>query len=355
MQMVAGALRSVRSRIRSGADFIPASRLSGSELIHLGGGEMVPTPGVRELPLDPAYRSNGLGGESLALPPARVRILEGVHVVVGENVVRLPDGTVVGESVSSQQLRSLPRRHRASLAAMRSGRAAPYGDPGAGAFEGLVEALPRALLLQHPALRSFAPITLLCAPGAPVVERWLRDRLGGRQVRPEELAAGDVVQPQVTVVAGPVSRAGAGAIPRWYRRWIDAEAAAAGPAPGPRRLLLVHGGDDPASGRSDLVASAERWDLTTLDCATGHLIRDGARSEDVWSPSQVVAALRDATVLVGASDDALGHAIVSRRAEIVHVGVQGTVSPRVLQLAESRGLPYRFVRRGEMDTALEGA
>ena len=354
MQRVAEALRNVRGAVAPRADFVPASRLAGSELIRLGGGEMVPTPGVPELPLSPPYRSNGIGGDSLALPPANVRVMSGVHIVTGENVVRTPAGAVVGDSVSADRLRSLPRRRRGDTVQARAGRAAPYGAPGAGAFEGLVESLPRALLLQHPALRSLAPISLLHTGGAPPAEAWLIRRLERRAVHVEQVESGSVIRPDTTVVPAMVTRVGAGAIPRWYRRWIDQKVVAAGDGPGPRRLLLVHGSDDPMHSLDGLRDRADEWGFVVLDTSTGHAsgveLSDGSgTSGAIWSDADVVAALRDADMVVGASDDALGHAVMCRRAEIVQVGITDTITPRVLQLAESRALPHRFVRSFHLD------
>lgn len=349
MSRVVDVLRDVRGRLNPHPELVPAALVPGSELVHLGGGEMVPTPGVPELPLLEPYRHDGLGGESLALPPANVRILNDVQIVLGERVVRTPSGAVVAESVASARVGSLPRHQRGSIPSTRPGSAAPYGTPGGGAFEGLVESLPRALLLQHPALRRWAPISLLCEGGAPPVEAWLLDRLDPRMVRLVTLGARAVVEARHTVVAAPVTRAGAGAITRWYRRWLDDQAAAVGSvdgAPLPRRLVLVHGGHDPMHGVVLPEAGHDR-PLVVLDTSTGN-----TSSGPALDGAGIVAALHHAELIVGASDDALGHVALCRRARVVQVGVSELITPRVLQLAESRALPHTFVRPHELHETL---
>jgi len=329
---------------------VAASRLEGTELVHLGGGEMVPTPGIGALPLAPRYRSVGLAGETLALPPAAVRILNGVRCSVGDGVVHTEGGAVVAESVSADRLHLVRRERRGRGALVHlSGNVAPYGTPGGSVFEGLLESFPRLLLLQHPAVRRFGRVTAVQPDDLAPLEAHLLGHLDSRQVSVEQMGRGSIVEGDHTMVPAPVTRAGAGALPRWYRRWLDEAAAAAGDTVLPRRLVLTHGADDLLRASPLFDQLVDDLGLVAVDTATNRI--DG--EAPLRGIDDVVSLIRDAAVLVGATDDALAHALVSRRAEVVQVGLSDTVTPRVLQLAASRGLPHQFVLPGELPAALD--
>jgi len=344
---VGDALRGARGRLRPRVEFVPASRLPGAELMRLGGGEVVATPAVPGLPTDESAAARGLAGASLALPPAAVRVLRDVHLCVGENVVRTPDGAVVAEGANPERLDGLRRRHLGAPVIEAEGTAALHGLPVLGTFEALVESFAPVLLLQHPALHALAPVTVLSAGPTTLVEGFLLDRLTNRQVTLQVIAAGTAVRPTRTLLPSPVTRTGAGAIPGWYRRWLDQQAGAVDIAPAAPRLLLAHGPDDPGLRRPEVREVAEAAGLVTLDTLTGAISGDGTLGAD-----ELVSTLRDASLVVGASDDALGHALFSRRAEILQVATASTVTPRVAQLAASRALPYRFLRPAELEPAL---
>lgn len=344
---VGEALKGARGRFRPRVEFVPASRLPGATLTRLGGGEQVPTPCVPELPTTDSARAGGLCGSSLALPPATVRTLSEVQLCVGENVVRTRSGSVVVDAVSPDRYSGLRRRHNGAPMIEVEGTAALHGVPVPGVFESLVEALPAALLLQHPALHRMAPVTVLSLGASDLVEGFLLERIENRQVVMATVAAGSVLEPTRTLFPSPVTRQGAGAIPLWYRRWIDAQTAAVTSPPAARRILITHGPDDPLLRHPRLLEVASAAGLATIDTLTGALGGTGTMDADT-----LVATLRDATLVVGASDDALGHAVVCRRTEILQVGVADTVSPRVAQLASARALPYGFLRPEDLGARL---
>src|SRR3954453_17208996 len=86
------------SRARS----VPAASLRGAQLVHIGGGETVAFTPASDDRLD-----GPLAGSRLALPPARVHVLEDVLICPGSRVVATPQGEIVAESFASE-LRPTP-------------------------------------------------------------------------------------------------------------------------------------------------------------------------------------------------------------------------------------------------------
>ena len=226
-------------------DAIAANRLPGTETVALGGGEMVPTPGLAALPVSTRHRVTGLAGESLALPPATVRVLNDVQIVTEQGVVLTRDRRVVMDSVATERLRLVRRPRRNAPGARREGAVAPYGVPGGGVCEALLEALPRVLLLQHPALRRYGRVEVLCPPTTAPVESWLLGRLPKGHLLVDRHCTSPLVSARRVLVPSAVTRCGAGAVPRWYDRWV-ADAVRGLPSAGrPQRVVVVHGGQDP--------------------------------------------------------------------------------------------------------------
>jgi hypothetical protein len=323
---------------------IAAARLSGTETVVLGGGEMVPTPGLGALPVSTRHRAAGLAGDSLALPPATVRIVKGVQVSTSQGVVYTPDGRVVLDSVATERLGQLRRPRRGAAREQRGRSVAPYGVPGGGACEALLEALPRALLLQHPALRRYGWVELLCPPERAPVESWLLDHLPRGHLRLDRGCDADLVGAPRVLVPTAVTRCGAGAVPRWYDRWVAGVVERLPGAGPPRRVVLVHGSRDPLLGTPLWHQLVELHGLVPLDTASMH-------GDDV---ARGLAVLRDASVIVGASDDALCHALVARKAKVIEVGLREVISPRVAQLCLSRGLAFEFLQPSELLPRLSG-
>lgn len=314
----------------------PAVALAGSELVHLGGGESLPCPGADRLPLDPSALHLGLGTAALALPPARVHLLHDVLVSPANRVVLAPDGRVVAESLTQDLRRTTPPDPGELRAAPRhmEGTIALYRSPAEGRFHTLVDHLPRAALLAHPALRRLGPITLVHDGPLRPVEAWALPELVGRQVRIVQVEPGTPLAADAVVLPGFVTRPGAGAIPSWYRRWADgvAERADGG---GPRRFFIDAGvGPTSVANREALDTVLERHDVEPVD---------------PWrlDPSRAVGLFRDADLVVGVHGTGVSHCLFSRRAHVVELTTGRTLLPELFYLCTSKGLPYDYVPAGE--------
>jgi hypothetical protein len=311
---------------------VPAVSVQGSELVHLGGGESFPCPDAPGLPIDPALRRTGLGTASLALPPARVHALTDVVVDPRYGTVRAPAG-VVAESLTPDHPER-PARHVAgpdvdrarelpgTVAVYRGGRRSPYHT--------MVEHLPRAALLAHPAMRRFGPITLLHDGPLDPLEAWLLPRLVGRHVTVRCVDPETPVRAQRVLLPVPVHRPGAGAVPSWFRRWAD-RATDVPASVGGRRVLIAPDGDvEGVSNRDELEAALAQLEVHVVDPAAA-------------DPEELVARCRDAEVVLGLSASALAHTVFSRRARVVELLRGPQLHPAIYYLAVSKGLPYDFV------------
>lgn len=345
---VTEALSGVRRLTRGRARIVSVGRVPGAELVRIGGGDLLPTPLVPELPCREDDRERGLCGETLALPAANVRLLRDVRICVGENLIRTDDGSVVVDNTSSQRVGRPARQAPESLVLQHGGTAALYGAPDSGQFEALVDDIAPIVLLQHAVLRRVSPITVMHTPGGSMLATFMLKAAMNSQVRCEAVPAGSVVEADLTAFPSPVTREGAGAIPRWFRRWVDLRANSAGAQPAARKLVLTHGSSDPLMLQPELMTPALEAGFAHIDTLSGQLDGDGTLDAE-----QLVSTLAHATAVVGASDDALASSILCRRAEVVQLGVGPTISPRVAQLAASKALPYRFVSSGGLAGILE--
>lgn len=315
---------------RTRLDVVPASSVPGAELVHLGGGETLPCPDAPALPIDPGVRRAGLGGPSLALPPARVHALGHVVVHPSRGCVVTPVG-VVAESLPPDRA----TRHRRMVVADATpvelpGVVAVYRTADRSTYHTLVEHLPRAALLAHPAMRRFGTVTLLHDGPLDPLEAWLLPRLVGRNVGVRCVEPDVAVAAPCVLVPSPVHRPGAGAVPSWYRRWAD-RATDVPVAEGGRRLFLA------TAEELDGVANRDR--LLEVLAATGAAVVDPTATD----PEELVARCRDAEVLAGLSRSALAHAVFSRRARVVEVLRRPSLHPAVYYLAVSKGLPHHVV------------
>ncbi len=347
-ERVSEAFRAVGRFGRRRPSIVPVGRIPDSELIRLGGGDLIPTPMVPDLPTADEACQRGLCGESLALPPAGVRLLRDVELCAGEDVVRMSDGSIVANNASAAHLSELARQGPGGPVLDHEGTAALHMVPANGVFESLVEALPPAVLMQHPALHPQAPVTVFYTRAATMLEDYLLNRVANRQVSIQRVGAGTVIRPALAVFAAPVAREGAGALPRWYRRWVDEQAAGSGAEPAARKVVLTHGPDDLYLKEPALLEAAAAAGFVHVDTVTGAVDGDGALDAD-----ELVATLRGASAVLGSSDDALGHCVIAKRAHIVQVAIESEVTPRVAQLAASRSLPYTFTRAVGLPEVLE--
>lgn len=279
--------------------------------------------------MDPTVRRLGLGSASLALPPARVHALREAEANPRTGVVS-KGGVVLAESLPPDpgaDVRSLVGDRRGPRVEL-AGTVAVYRFGGRTRYHRLVEDLPRAALLAHPAMRRFGPVTLLHDEPLDPLEAWLLPRLVGRNVRVRSVDPGTIVSADRVLVPTAVHRSGAGAVPSWYRRWADRTTDSLH-GKGPRRLVLASPDevdDSPAHERM-----FDSIGMTLVDpCDLG--------------PEELVATCRDADVIVGSSAASLAHAVFSRRARVVELLDGPTLQPAVYYLAVSKGLPYDYVQ-----------
>lgn len=316
---------------------VPAAVLDGTELIHLGGGESLPCPGVERLPLAPSARHLGLGSPSLALPPARAHVLRDVTLCPTSRTVLDREGRIVAESLSSDMVgRVGPDERELSSAALEiEGTVAIYRSPWRPYFHMLIDHLPRAALLAQPAMRRLGPITLVHDGPLPALEQHLLSNLLPARVRLQEVEAGRRVLADRVVLPGYVTRPASGAIPSWYRRWVDREAAAASPAgvgQRARRRIFIDRVASPRRviNRAELEPVLERHGIEVVE-------------PSVLAPEEEMALFRDAELVIGVTGSGLANSLFSRGAHVIEL-VPGTeLLPHFFYLATAKGLPYDYV------------
>lgn len=324
---------------------VPAAVLDGSELVHLGGGENIPCPGIETAELAPAARRLGLGSASLALPPARVHVLRDVMLCPGSRLVTTLDGRIVAESMTTdmpdrvevceEELRGTPVEVPGTIALFRS--------PWKPQFHTLVDHLPRAALLAQPAMHHVGPITLVHDGPLTDVEARLLPRLLGRQIQLLEVEPGTPLVAERVLLPGYVTRPFAGALPSWYRRWLDREAAVtkeqvvngsvdgSTTAGGRRRYFLDRtDGTRRVLNRDDLDEVLERHHVTAI------------RPSD-WSTAERVARFRDAELVVGVLGSGMSNLVFSRSTRVVELLPGQELLPHFFYLAAAKGLPYQYV------------
>lgn len=339
------ALRGLRGLIERRApsrSTVPAAVIPGSESIHLGGGEIVMCPGIERVPIAAPERGHGVGSPSLALPPAKVSGLRRVRIVPGQRVVIDRRGAVVAESITSDMLDHLDHD------ALRRARAVPNGDavtidgvaaifrsPWRAPYHTLIDHLPRAALLAQPAMVRFGEVSLLHDGELSDFETLLLKRLLPSRVQLVQVDPSDVVDAQTVLVPGYVTRPGAGAIPSWYRRWVDRQATA-----------LAHQVDpDAALPRRFFIELSDSRRIHNSDEFRALLEVHGVASVDLsqLSAIEVIQLFRDASLVLGATGSALANAIFSRSARILEILPGQRVLPAFYYLAMSKGLEYDYV------------
>ncbi len=315
---------------------VPAAVLAGSELVHLGGGENIPCPGVESIPMAPYARRLGLGSSSLALPPAKVHVLHGAVVCPRSRVVVDRRGRVVAESLTADMLGVVgPDADEIRHAPLEvDGTVALFRSPWRPYYHTLVDHLPRAALLGQPAIRRLGPVTVL-HDGAlsDVEERLLRALLPSR-CRLEQIPAGRSVLAERVLLPGYVTRPAAGAIPSWYRRWLDREASAVRPPAGSglgRRIFVDRrGGARSVLNRGELDDVLERHGIQAIDPAAL-----GADAQ--------IALFRDAELVVGVTGSGLANLLFSKRAALIELAAGQELLPHYFYMTASKGLGYAYV------------
>ncbi len=315
---------------------IPAAVLEGTELIHLGGGENIPCPGVDALPMAPYARRLGLGSSSLALPPARVHVLRGAVVCPSSRVVVDRRGRVVAESLTADMIGVVsPEVDEIRRAPIEiDGTVAMFRSPWRPYYHTLVDHLPRAALLGQPAIRRLGSATLLHdGPLSAVEERLLHALLPSR-VRLQQIPAGRSVMAERVLLPGYVTRPAAGAIPSWYRRWLDREAASvsvsAAAGLGRRIFIDRRTGARSVLNRGELDDVLERHGIQAIDPAE-------------LGADEQIALFRDAELVVGVTGSGLANMLFSKRASLVELVAGQELLPHHFYMTASKGLGYSYV------------
>jgi hypothetical protein len=311
---------------------VPVAVLGGTETIHLGGGELVPCPGADTLPLVPAAKGLGLGSTSLALPSAKVHVLRDAVLCPGSRVVRTSDGRIVSESITGDMLGRLDldaedgRPDPLEL----PGTIALYRSPRRSLFHTLIDHVPRAALLSQPVMRRLGPITLVHDGELTPMEQVLLPRLLGSQVVLRQVNPMRRVTAERILLPGYVTRPGAGAIPSWYRRWVDRTAAelSTNGDPLPRRVHIERsaGVVDPAGLRAVL----QEHGIVSLD-----LSRMPAEDQ--------IRCFRNAELVVGVTGGGLAGVLFSRSAHVVELSPSRYLLPHYFYLCAAKGLPHDHV------------
>ncbi len=316
-----------------------------TETIHLGGNETVPCPGIEQLPIAPSARHLGLGTAALALPAPKVVVLRDVVVGAGAATVLDRHGRIVAESLTSDMVGRVTASGAdaveidGTVAVYRS----PWADarlqlaealPRAADYHLLVDELPRAALLAQPAVGRIGPVRLL-HPGrrSPLAARLL-DQLLERRVEVVEVDPDRAVRAARVVLPGYVTRPMAGAVPTWYRRWIDRYVAGLStPSAGslPQRLFI-----DTAT-RAPRVRNRDELDRV--------LRRHRVESVDpsVMDLDERLMTFRDARVVIGVTGSGLADVLFSRRATVIELVPGRELLPHAYYLATSKGLPHHAV------------
>lgn len=316
---------------------MPAAVLDGTELIHLGGGESLPCPGIDRVPVAASARALGLGSAALALPPARAHVLRDATICATSRLVLAPDGRIVAESLTADMVgRVAPTESELSSPPVElDGTVALFRSPWRPYFHTLIDHLPRAALLAQPAMRRLGPITLVHDGPLSPIEQYLLDRLLPERVRVLEVEPGRSVHAARIVVPGYVTRPASGAIPSWYRRWIDRAAAAVQPDPEtsrPRRRIFVDRTHSPrrVMNRAELAPVLERHGIEVVE-------------PSAMAPADEIALFRDAELVVGVTGSGLANCLFSRGAHVVELVPGAEVLPHFFYLATAKGLPYDYV------------
>ena len=314
---------------------MPAAVLDGTELIQLGGGESVPCPGIGSLPLAASARRSGLGSASLALPPAKVHVLREVRVGPGTRVVAAGD-RIVAESLTPDMVDKIDLVHSELRGAPTyvQGTVAIYRSPWRPYFHTMVDHLPRAALLAQPAVRRLGPVTIVHDGPLTAAEERLLPQLVGNDISLLEVRPGTGVAVDRVLLPGYVTRPASGAIPSWYRRWIDREAASErfrNDTRGRRRLYVDRTGSRRrVLNRAALDLVLERHGIEVVD-------------PSAMAVEEVVCAFRDAELVVGVTGSGLVNTIFSRSAHVVELMAGAELLPHFYYLAAAKGLPYDYV------------
>lgn len=319
----------------------------GAQLFKLGGGEQVLCPGAELLPMSDQAIVLGLGYQSLALPPARMYMLERARLCPGSRVVMSRDGRVIEESLSADMVESfelIASEAKRPVVEME-GAIALYQTPRYEPFHGLIDHMPRAALFAQPIMRRLGKVTLVHeGPLSDIDELWL-DRLTGPSVTVLRVEAGTPLSAERVFLPSYVTRPQAGAVPSWYRRWVDAAAASLPTVPpnsnGTRRYFVDRlGGGRQVANRSELEVVLDRFGITAI-------------APSALSAEDRIATFRDSELVVGITGSGMSNLLFSRHAEVVELLPGSRLYPHCYYLTKSRGLTYHYIKAPDDELGLD--
>lgn len=288
------------------------------------------------MPLSESARRAGLGSPSLALPPAKVHVLRDVRIAPGSRVVTADD-RIVAESLTADMVDRIdlvPSEMRGRPAEIE-GNVAMYRSPWHNYFHTVIDHLPRAALLGQPAVRRLGPLTVVHDGPLTSIEQALLPHLLGPGARLLEVDTGIGIVADRVLLPGYVTRPSSGAIPSWYRRWIDREAASEryrSDGTLARRRLYVDrtGSRRRVLNRDALDEVLDRHQIETVD-------------PNEMPIEEQVSSFRDADLVLGVTGSGLVNTIFSRSAHVVELMTSTEVLPAFYYLAAAKGLPYDYL------------
>ena len=315
-----------------------SASFAGAQVLHLGGGEQIACPGAQLLPMSDQAIEVGLGYPSLALPPAQMFVLENARVCPGSRIVMTRDGRVISESITrdmvgmidlnGNEVQSEPVRMEGSIALYQSPRPEP--------FHGLIDHLPRAALFAQPLTRRMGKVTLVHeGPLTDIDELWL-DRLSGPAVEVLRVEAGIPLTADRVFLPSYVTRPQSGAVPSWYRNWIDRSAAAL-PAVAPnvygtRRYFVDRlGGGRTVANREELDEVLERHGVAAV-------------SPSALEAEERIATFRDAELVIGVTGSGMSNLLFSQSAQVIELLPGARLFPHCYYLTRAKGLGYQYLK-----------
>jgi hypothetical protein len=196
-------------------------------------------------------------------------------------------------------------------------------------------------------MRRVGPITLVHDGPLSDLEAHLLPRLLGRQIELLEVEPGQPLTAERVLLPGYVTRPFTGAIPSWYRRWIDREVAglrvdASDRGPGGRRRYFVDRphGDRSISNRASLDRVLDRHQITAVDPST-------------MTARERIIRFRDAELVVGVPGSGMSNLVFSRSTRVVELLPGRELLPHFYYLAAAKGLPYQYVPAPEDGRSLD--
>ena len=263
-------------------------------------------------------------------------MLRDVRVAPGSGVVAAED-RIVAESLTADmvdQLEVLQSELRGRPAVI-DGTVAIYRSPLRNYFHTVIDHLPRAALLAQPAVRRLGPIQVVHDGPLTPIEQALLPHLLGPSVSLLQVERGVGLVAERVLLPGYVTRPWSGAIPSWYRRWIDREAASeryrTDGSRARRRLYIDRTGTRRrVLNRSALDEVLQRHGIETVD-------------PRAMSIEEQVSSFRDADLVIGVTGSGLVNTIFCRSAHVVEIQTGIEMLPAFYYLAAAKGLPYDYV------------